>query len=137
MTMTTLEAVRTVTGGVDTHLDVHVAAALDPIGTLLGSRVFETTPAGYKSLLDWLLSFGAVAKVGVEGTGSYGAGLARFLRKADVLVIGSTSPIELNAAAMESPTRSTRLRRLEQHKVVVLPASRKPKTVRSRPFGSW
>jgi transposase len=92
MTMTTLEAVRAVTGGVDTHLDVHVAAALDPLGALLGSRAFEATPAGYQSLLDWLSSFGAITKVGVEGTGSYGAGLARFLRKADVLVIEVNQP---------------------------------------------
>jgi transposase len=51
MTMTIVEAARGVTGGVDTHLDVHVAAALDPLGTLLGSESFETTPAGYRSLL--------------------------------------------------------------------------------------
>lgn len=73
MTMTIVEATRTVTGGVDTHLDVHVAAALDPLGSLLGSASFATTPDGYKSLLAWLESFGDVTKVGVEGTGSYGA----------------------------------------------------------------
>jgi transposase len=92
MTMTTLEAVRAVTGGVDTHLDVHVAAALDPLGALLGSKAFETTPAGYQALLDWLSGFGVITKVGVEGTGSYGAGLARFLRKADVVVIEVNQP---------------------------------------------
>ncbi len=73
--MTIVEAAGGVTGGVDTHLDVHVAAALDPLGALLGSKAFETTPAGYQSLLGWLEGFGAVTKVGVEGTGSYGAGL--------------------------------------------------------------
>ncbi len=92
MTMTTLEAVRGVTGGVDTHLDFHVAAALDPLGALLGSKAFETTPAGYRSLLSWLEGFGDVTKVGVEGTGSYGAGLARFLRKADIEVIEVDRP---------------------------------------------
>jgi transposase len=92
MTMTIVEAARGVTGGVDTHLDVHVAAALDPLGALLGSEAFDTTPAGYKLLLEWLESFGAVAKVGVEGTGSYGAGLARFLRKAHVDVIEVDRP---------------------------------------------
>jgi hypothetical protein len=46
MTMTIVEAARGVTGGVDTHLDVHVAAALDPLGALLGSEAFDTTPAG-------------------------------------------------------------------------------------------
>ena len=90
--MTIVEAARGVTGGVDTHLDVHVAAALDPLGALLGTERFGTDPSGYKSLLAWLESFGAVTKVGVEGTGSYGAGLARFLRRADVEVIEVDRP---------------------------------------------
>ena len=68
-----------ITGGVDTHLDVHVAAALDDQGALLGVESFETTADGYRSLLDWLGSFGQVVLVGVEGTGSYGAGLTRSL----------------------------------------------------------
>jgi transposase len=92
MTMTIVEAARGVTGGVDTHLDVHVAAALDPLGALLGSESFATTPAGYQSLLAWLESFGGVTKVGVEGTGSYGAGLARFLRRAHIEVIEVDRP---------------------------------------------
>jgi transposase len=92
MTMTIVEAARGVTGGVDTHLDVHVAAALDPLGVLLGSRSFATTPAGYQSLLAWLESFGSVTKVGVEGTGSYGAGLARFLRRSHIEVIEVDRP---------------------------------------------
>jgi transposase len=87
MAMTIVEAARGVTGGVDTHLDVHVAAALDPLGALLGSEPFETTAAGYKELLGWLEGFGEVTKVGIEGTGSYGAGLARFLRRRGVEVI--------------------------------------------------
>ena len=56
--MTIVEAARAVTGGVDTHLDVHVAAALDPLGALLGTERFGTDPAGYKALLAWLESFG-------------------------------------------------------------------------------
>ncbi len=90
--MTIVEAARGVTGGVDTHLDVHVAAALDPLGGLLGSESFDTTPTGYQELLAWLESFGSVSKVGVEGTGSYGAGLARFLRRAQVEVIEVDRP---------------------------------------------
>src|SRR2546423_13840809 len=82
--MTIVEATRPVTGGVDTHLDVHVAAALDNIGGLLGVDSFDASPAGNDKLLGWLSSFGVVARVGVEGTGSYGAGLARFLRTAGV-----------------------------------------------------
>jgi transposase len=92
MAMTIVEAARGVTGGVDTHLNVHVAAALDPLGGLLGSESFDTTPAGYKELLAWLETFGPVSKVGVEGTGSYGTGLARFLRRAQVEVIEVDRP---------------------------------------------
>src|SRR6266581_2903232 len=66
-----------ITGGVDTHADVHVAAALDPVGGLLGVAEFPVTPAGYARLLSWLSGFGTVCLAGIEGTGSYGAGLAR------------------------------------------------------------
>lgn len=90
--MTIVETDRVVTGGVDTHLDVHVAAALDPIGGLLGVSAFDTTGAGYEALLAWLMSFGVVDRVGVEGTGSYGAGLAQFLLGHDVEVIEVDRP---------------------------------------------
>jgi transposase len=80
MAMTIVESTRLVTGGVDTHLDVHVAAALDANGGTLGVESFPTTSAGFSQLHEWLASFGLVARVGVEGTGAYGAGLARFLR---------------------------------------------------------
>jgi transposase len=92
MTMTIVEAARGVTGGVDTHLDVHVAAALDPFGGLLGTERFETNAAGYKALLVWLGTFGDVTKVGVEGTGSYGSGLARYLRRVGVEVLEVDRP---------------------------------------------
>ena len=55
---------RAITGGVDTHADVHVAAALDPIGGLLGVEEFPATPAGYARLLGWLGGFGTVALAG-------------------------------------------------------------------------
>ena len=86
MALTIVET-RTVTGGVDTHADAHVAAALDHIGGLLGTESFPTTPAGYGRLLAWLRSFGTVSVVGVEGTGSYGAGLTRHLVTAGVKVV--------------------------------------------------
>ena len=92
MTMTIVEAARGITGGVDTHRDVHVAAALDPLGGLLGTESFPTDSAGYKALLSWLASFGDVTKIGVEGTGSYGAGLARHLRRSGVEVIEVDRP---------------------------------------------
>src|SRR5262252_6877917 len=90
MTVTIVETrvqARAITGGVDTHADVHVAAALDSIGGLLGVAEFPATPAGYAQLLGWLGGFGTVCLAGVEGTGSYGAGLARYLAGAGVRVV--------------------------------------------------
>jgi hypothetical protein len=78
MTVTIVET-RAVTGGVDTHA-AGVAAALDPIGGLLGVREFPATAAGYARLLGWLGGFGTVCLVGIEGTGSYGAGRRADLR---------------------------------------------------------
>ena len=90
--MTIVEPTRAVTGGVDTHLDVHVAAALNDLGALLGTESFATTPAGYAELFDWLARFGPVAKVGVEGTGSYGAGLCRSLLGRGIEVVEVDCP---------------------------------------------
>jgi transposase len=87
MALTIVEDTRAITGGVDTHADMHVAAALDPIGGLLGVEEFPVTPAGYARLLGWLGGFGTVALVGIEGTGSYGAGLARHVTAAGVRVV--------------------------------------------------
>jgi len=88
--MTTIA--RRITGGVDTHLDVHVAAALDERGALLGVESFETTPKGYRALSRWLADFGSVELVGVEGTGSYGAGLTRHFLEAGVAVVEVDRP---------------------------------------------
>ena len=85
--MTIVEDRRAVTGGVDTHADTHVAAALDPVGGLLGVQEFPVTPAGYARLLGWLGGFGTVALAGIEGTGSYGAGLARHVTAAGIRVV--------------------------------------------------
>jgi transposase len=86
MTVTIVET-RTITGGVDTHADVHVAAALDPVGGLLGVQEFPAATAGYAQLLSWLGGFGTVCLVGIEGTGSYGAGLARHIAAAGIRVV--------------------------------------------------
>jgi transposase len=72
---------------VDTHADVHVAAALDPVGGLLGVEELPVTTAGYARLLGWLGGFGTVCLVGIEGTGSYGAGLARHVAAAGIRVV--------------------------------------------------
>jgi transposase len=75
----------TVAVGVDTHKDVHVAVAFDALGTQVDSREIATTDAGYRSLLSWAQGLGVPA-FAVEGCGSYGAGLARFLEFAGVEV---------------------------------------------------
>ncbi|HEY5014411.1 MAG TPA: IS110 family transposase [Acidimicrobiia bacterium] len=87
MAMTIVDTSRLVAGGVDTHLDAHVAAALDANGGVLGVASFPTTTAGFVALTDWLCGFGLVGQVGVEGTGAYGAGLSRYLRSRGVTVI--------------------------------------------------
>ena len=76
----------------DTHADTHVAAALDGIGGLLGVQEFAATPTGYARLLGWLQSFGTVGLVGIEGTGSYGAGLARHIAAARIRVVEVDRP---------------------------------------------
>jgi transposase len=83
---------RRVTGGVDTHKDTHAVAALDELGRVLDTATFPTTTAGYRALLRWLTNFGELTAVGVEGTGAWGAGLARFLTAAGVEVIEVTRP---------------------------------------------
>jgi len=90
--MTVINLARSITGGVDTHLDVHVAAALDDRGALLGVESFATTTDGYKKLLGWLSDFGPVELVGVEGTGSYGAGLTRHLQAEGIRVVEVDRP---------------------------------------------
>jgi transposase len=68
--------------GVDTHLEFHVAVALDTLGRRLGELTVPTTTEGYERLLCWAEDFGALRCAGVEGTSSYGAGLARYLSAA-------------------------------------------------------
>ena len=81
-----------VVGGVDCHAEVHHAAALDGTGRRLGEQAFPATRPGYERLLAWLRGFGSVATVGVESTGSYGAGLTRFLLRAGVRVVEINQP---------------------------------------------
>jgi transposase len=81
-----------VIGGVDTHADIHVAAACDRLGKVLGTKSFVTTPAGYRDLLSFLAGFGQLQAVGVEGTGSYGSGLARHLAQEQVRVLEVSRP---------------------------------------------
>jgi transposase len=101
--------------GVDTHKDQHVAVALDRLGRRLGERFAPATPSGYADLLAWAASLGRVAAFGVEGTGSYGLGLARFLRRYGIVVLevarpprkgqrrrqGKSDPVDAEHAARE------------------------------------
>ena len=81
-----------VVGGVDTHKDLHVAAVVDALDRVLESRCFATTRHGYKQMLTWMRSFGQLRRIGVEATGTYGAGLLRYMQNAGVEVLEVTTP---------------------------------------------
>lgn len=84
---------RRVTGGVDTHDDVNVAAVCDTATSrTLATKSFPTTSAGYACLLTWMNSQGAFDRVGVEATDCWGAGLTRHLTKAGIKVIEAKRP---------------------------------------------
>ena len=116
--------------GVDTHADVHVAAALDPLGRAHGRLEIRTTSTGYSRLLRWARGFSPTAIFGVEGTGTYGAGLARFLTAAGCTVIeinrpdrrdrraqGKSDPLDAEAAArLFSAVKPSASPRLAMHK---------------------
>ena len=78
--------------GVDTHLDAHVAVALDELGRRLGVATLPTTEKGYEELLWWAEEFGPVRCAGVEGTSSYGAGVARHLKSRGIEVLEVERP---------------------------------------------
>ena len=99
-------------GGVDTHKDVHVAAVVDERGKILDTAPFDANAKGYAALRRWLEGFGDLVRVGVEGTGSYGTGLARHLQESGVEVVevnrpnrqmrrqrGKSDPVDAESAA--------------------------------------
>jgi transposase len=101
-----------VTVGVDTHLDLHVAAVVDQTGRLLDTKGFPASTRGYVALVTWAERYGPVERIGVEGTGTYGAGLTRFVRAYGLRVVevnrpdrslrrrhGKSDPIDAQAAA--------------------------------------
>lgn len=91
--MTTMtETASYVTTGIDTHRDTHTVASLDQQGRLLATATFAATAAGYKQLHQWIQSHGTIDQVGVEGTGSYGAGITRYLTNQGVTVIEVRRP---------------------------------------------
>ena len=83
---------RVVIGGVDTHKDVHVAAVIDEVGEIIDTASFATSARGCRELASWMRAHGELAKVGVEGTGCYGAGLARLLEDEGVEVVEVNRP---------------------------------------------
>jgi transposase len=85
-----------IVGGVDTHADTHVAAAIDTNGGVLGIESFPADHAGFEELVGWLLSHGEIEMVGVEGTGSWGVGLSRFLHDHEIVVIEVDRPNRQN-----------------------------------------
>jgi transposase len=101
-----------ITVGVDTHAEVHVAVAKDSFGRRLGAASVPTTRAGYAQLLGWARGLGQIEGWGIEGTGSFGAGLTRFLRRHGQVVVevnrpdraarrrhGKSDPLDAEAAA--------------------------------------
>jgi transposase len=101
-----------VIGGVDTHADTHTAVVIDGAGRMLGIRQFPASATGYRQLLQWMRRHGRLDRIGVEGTGSYGAGLARYLTSEGLEVVevdrpdrrnrrrrGKSDPVDAEAAA--------------------------------------
>lgn len=98
--------------GIDTHADTHHAAVITDTGILLEHRQFDTTATGYDDLTLWIRELGEPIAVGIEGTSSYGAGIARHLRHLKITVVevprpnrklrrsvGKSDPIDAEAAA--------------------------------------
>jgi transposase len=107
-----------VTVGVDTHAEVHVAVAKDAFGRRLDATSVATTPGGYRALLGWAQRLGEIDAWGIEGTGSFGAGLTRFLRGHGQVVVevnrpnrqlrrrrGKSDPLDAEAAARSVQAR--------------------------------
>jgi transposase len=103
-----------IVAGIDTHKDTHHAAVLDLTGGLLGDAEFPTTQAGYQALLDWAGSHGVIDRIGVELTGSYGAGLTRHLSAAGIEVL------EVNTT-----DKATRARRGKDDRIDAIAAAQK------------
>jgi transposase len=120
-----------ITVGVDTHAEVHVAVANDSFGRRLDAISVATTPAGYAELLGWARRLGPINAWGIEGTGSFGAGLTRFLHRHGQVVVEVNRPTDRRGADAASPTPWTPRRPPEPPKPVRAPSPR-PATGRWR-----
>jgi len=92
--------------GVDTHLEFHAAVAVDHLGRRLGEASVPTTAKGYEMLLSWAEAFGPVRCAGVEGTSSYGAGIARHLRTHGIEVLEVERPKHLRRSSRRNRHKS-------------------------------
>ena len=115
-------SVTDVFGGVDTHRDIHVAAMVDGVGRVVGSESFAADESGYGRMAAWFGAHGHLVRVGVEGCGSYGAGLARYLMAAGIEVVevnrpnrqlrrlrgGKSDPVDAEAAARAAASGQAR-----------------------------
>ena len=87
-----IAAEKQLTLGVDTHLNKHVSVLINRLGQIVSTSEFETTSKGYHNMLRWCKSFGNLQQAGVEGTGTYGAGLYRYLDQHNIPVFEVTRP---------------------------------------------
>lgn len=92
MTATHIDTQTVIIAGIDAHKHTHQVVILDQHGTRLGDHQFPTTTRGYQDLLDWVSSFGLIDRIGIESTGSYAAGLTRYLLKQGLEVIEVNTP---------------------------------------------
>lgn len=122
---------RRVVVGVDTHKHIHVAVALDELGGRIEARSFAADRSGYEQLIDWASSLGREVMFGVEGTGSYGAGLASAIRRRSIGVLEVLRTTGGTAGCAASPTPST------PRTPPVLSSMAKPRRCRSPPTGGW
>ena len=120
MATTTADNIQII-GGVDTHQDLHTAAVVSHDGTVLGTESFSTTRAGYRAMLRWFRSHGELLRVGVESTGTYGAGITRHLALSGIPVLEVTGPDPASRRArarttpwMRSAAEAARTRRRVQ-----------------------
>ena len=116
--------------GVDTHLDLHVGVVIDAVGRLQGTLAVATNPDGYEQPLRWAQGFGVLHRAGVEGTGSYGAGLSHFLEERGIQVVevnrpdrtrrrsrGKSDPTDAESAARAALAGDCRLCAMTRRKI--------------------
>jgi transposase len=110
---------RRVVVGVDTHKHIHVAVALDELGGRIEARSFAADRSGYEQLIDWASSLGREVMFGVEGTGSYGAGLASAIRRRSIGVL-EVLHTDRRDRRLRGKSDTTPCRRLDKYQLLIL-----------------